>query len=69
MLSFPCYHIGSICMYVLICRHENDVLCACYWVQVIAGDNILLRSVSNERFLSAHQQSGESDIAKVWGFR
>ena len=56
-------------MYVLICRHENDVLCACYWVQVIAGDNILLRSVSNERFLSAHQQSGESDIAKVWGFR
>jgi hypothetical protein len=41
----------------------------CYWVQVVAGDNILLRSVSNERFLSAHQQSGESDTAKVLGFR
>jgi hypothetical protein len=32
--------------------------------KVVAGDNILLRSVSNERFLSAHQQSGESDTAK-----
>ena len=34
-------------------------------VQVQADDNILLRSVSNERFLSAHHQSGESDSVKV----
>ena len=36
--------------------------------KVQAGDNILLRSVSNERYLSAqlpHQQSVDSATAKV----